>query len=92
VVKVRAHLVIEGRVQGVFFRAYTEDEARKHKVAGWVKNRADGSVEAILEGEGTDVQALIDWCRRGPPHARVTQVEVEWENYAGEFRDFSVRY
>jgi len=92
VVKVRAHLVIEGRVQGVFFRAYTEDEARKHKVAGWVKNRADGSVEAILEGEGTDVPALIDWCRRGPPHARVTQVEVEWENYAGEFRDFSVRY
>ena len=90
--KVRAHVLIEGRVQGVFFRAHTQDEARKHKVAGWVKNRFDGSVEAILEGEKADVQALVEWCHKGPPHARVRQVEVEWESYTGEFTDFSVGY
>ena len=90
--KVRAHVLIEGRVQGVFFRAHTQDEARKRKVAGWVKNRFDGSVEAILEGEKADVEALVAWCHKGPPHARVKQVEVEWKSYTGEFKDFSVDY
>lgn len=90
--KVRAHVLIEGRVQGVFFRAYTQDEARRRKVSGWVKNRFDGSVEAVLEGEKADVEALIAWCHSGPPHARVKQVKVQWETYTGEFRDFSVTY
>ena len=90
--KVRAHVLIEGRVQGVFFRAHIQDEARKRTVAGWVKNRFDGSVEAILEGEKADVEALVAWCHTGPPHASVMHVEVAWENYAGEFKDFSVAY
>ena len=90
--KVRAHIIIEGRVQGVFFRAHTQDEARKRGVTGWVKNRVDGSVEAVFEGEKGDVQALITWCHTGPPHARVTQVHFTWERYTGEFPDFSVSY
>lgn len=90
--KVRAHVRIAGRVQGVFFRAHTQDEARKHLVTGWVKNRIDGSVEGVFEGEKDNVLALITWCRTGPPHARVNQVEVAWEQYTGEFADFSVAY
>ncbi|HPD60621.1 MAG TPA: acylphosphatase, partial [Thermodesulfobacteriota bacterium] len=57
--KVRAHVIIEGRVQGVFFRAYTQEQARLKKVTGWVKNRYDGKVEAVFEGEKNAVQALI---------------------------------
>jgi acylphosphatase len=90
--KVRAHVLIVGRVQGVCFRAHTQDEARRRNVAGWVKNRIDGSVEAILEGEKADVQALITWCHTGPPHAKVKKVEVGWESHTGDFADFSVAY
>lgn len=90
--KVRAHVIIEGRVQGVFFRAYTQDQARLRKVTGWVKNRYDGKVEAVFEGERNAVQALIDWCRIGPPHASVKTVEITWEDYKGEFSLFSITY
>jgi len=90
--KVRAHVIIEGRVQGVFFRAHTQDEARRRNVMGWVKNRYDGGVEAVFEGEKEDVQSLIEWCHVGPPYARVTNVKVEWEDYLGEFSDFSITY
>ena len=90
--KVHAHVIIEGRVQGVCFRAHTQDEARRRNVAGWVKNRIDGSVEAIFEGEKADVQDLLAWCHTGPPHAKVQKVEVEWESYTGELADFSVAY
>lgn len=90
--KVRAHVIIEGRVQGVFFRAYTQDEARRRKVFGWVKNRYDGGVEAVFEGEKDAVQRLIEWCYYGPPSARVENVEVTWEDYAGEFKSFSITY
>jgi len=64
--KVRAHVLVEGRVQGVFFRACTQDEARKRNVTGWVKNRFDGKVEALFEGEESDVAALLGWCNSGP--------------------------
>ena len=88
--KVRAHVIIEGRVQGVFFRAYTQDEARLRKVTGWVKNRYDGKVEAVFEGEKNAVNALVDWCHTGSPHASVKNVEVRWEHYQGEFSSFAV--
>jgi len=65
-----------GRVQGVFFRAWTRDEARSIGVAGWVRNCEDGSVEAHVEGEETSVNALIDRIRHGPPHARVFDLEI----------------
>ena len=75
---VRAHLRITGRVQGVWYRASTQREARRLGVAGWVRNRPDGSVEADIEGARDRVEALIAWCRGGPPHARVADVAVTW--------------
>jgi len=90
--KVRAHVFVSGRVQGVFFRSEAEDEARRRTVAGWVRNTSDGRVEAIFEGGKEDVEKVIDFCRRGPPGARVTKVDVQWEDYTGEFRDFKIRY
>jgi acylphosphatase len=90
--KVRAHVLVNGRVQGVFFRSETEDEANRRNVAGWVRNTSDGRVEAVFEGEKEDVEKVIAFCRRGPPGARVTKVDVHWEDPIGEFRDFKIRY
>ncbi len=90
--KMRAHLFIEGMVQGVCFRAYTQDEARKRGVTGWVRNLSDGRVEALLEGEEAAVRSMIEWCHSGPPHAVVTAVSCEVGEYRGECRDFTVRF
>lgn len=90
--KVRAHAFVEGRVQGVFFRSKTEVEARRRNVFGWVKNTTDGRVEAVFEGDREDVEKVIDFCRGGPPGARVTKVDVKWKNYTGEFQDFRIHY
>jgi acylphosphatase len=90
--KVRARVIIEGRVQGVFFRHHTQEMAFKLGVKGWVKNRWDGCVEAVFEGDQEHVDQIIQWCRRGPSEARVTNVHSTWENYTGEFEDFSVTY
>ena len=81
---VRAHVWISGRVQGVFFRASTVDEAVAMGIDGWVRNSSDGRVEAVLEGERSAVEAMIAWCRKGPPAARVSSVEVVWEEPKGE--------
>jgi acylphosphatase len=69
-------VIVTGRVQGVFFRSSTVDAARARSVSGWVRNRHDGTVEAVFEGPPADVEALVDHCRRGPPGARVDAVEV----------------
>ena len=90
--KVRVHVIIEGRVQGVFFRYRTQEMALKLDVKGWVKNRWDGSVEALFEGDKKKVDQIVQWCRRGPSQARVTNVHTTWENYTGEFEDFSIHY
>ena len=90
--KVRAHVFISGMVQGVFFRSETRDEAKKLGVKGLVRNLSDGRVEAVFEGEEKSVKELIEFCRRGPLGARVTDVDIIWENYTGEFRNFEVRY
>ena len=78
-----------GQVQGVFFRDSCREQARRHGVAGWVRNCDDGSVEALFEGEPAAVDALVEWCRTGPPQAEVRGVEVEDLEPAG-LRDFRV--
>jgi acylphosphatase len=88
----RAHVLVEGRVQGVFFRANTCDQAEALGLTGWVKNTRDGKVEAVFEGPKEDVEKIIKWCRKGPPGAMVTNVEVTWEKPTGEFRNFSIKY
>ena len=89
--KVSAHVFISGMVQGVFFRLETRYRAKSRNIAGWVRNTSDGRVEAIFEGEKEDVEKLIKFCNRGPSGARVTKVDVQWEEYTGEFRDFQIR-
>lgn len=89
---VRAHVVISGRVQGVFFRATTRDEALQRGLAGWVRNLPGSQVEAVFEGEEEAVKSVIEWCHEGPPFAAVRRVEVTWEEPTGEFEGFSIRY
>jgi len=89
---VRAHIVISGYVQGVFFRAHTRDKALELGLKGWVRNRSDGTVEAVFEGEKDKVEEIIRWCHRGPSGARVSRVSVNWEGYRGEFTDFDILY
>jgi len=80
----RVHVLVTGRVQGVFFRASCAREARAHGVAGWVRNASDGRVEAVFEGSDAAVEAMVEWCRTGPAHARVDAIEVEREAPAGD--------
>jgi acylphosphatase len=89
---IRVHLIIEGRVQGVWFRDSTRREARALSVAGWVKNRPDGTVEALIEGPETAVRKLVSWCHRGPSAARVTRVHEQPETWTGEFGTFDITF
>lgn len=88
----RLHVVIEGRVQGVFFRAATRDEARQRGLTGWVRNLPDGRVEALFEGDKRALEAMLAWCHLGPPYAYVDRVEADWQPYQGDLADFRVRY
>ena len=76
--RIRAHVFVSGRVQGVYYRATTRDTARERGVAGWVKNLDDGRVEAVFEGTEAAVESMIEWCHTGSPKARVDDVEVEY--------------
>ncbi len=88
----RAHIIIRGLVQGVWFRASTKEMALQIGVGGWVRNLPDGGVEALFEGEKKKVEEIIGWCHQGPSGARVSKVEIAWEPYKGEFKQFDVRY
>jgi len=88
----RMHVIISGRVQGVLFRARTRETASALKLTGWVRNLHDGSVEAVFEGEDKNLESMLDWCRHGPPHAIVNNVDAAEEPYTGEFRDFRITY
>jgi acylphosphatase len=89
--KVRAHVIVAGWVQGVFFRSETRRVANAYGVTGWVRNLEDGRVEAVFEGEEENVKRLVEFCRKGPPAARVDNVDVSWERYSGSFDDFQIR-
>ena len=90
--KKRVHVYISGRVQGVWFRAYTKEEAERLGVKGWVRNLPDGRVEAVFEGDENKVEEMVRWCHVGSPQAKVTKVEVIEEPYQGEFQKFEIRY
>ena len=89
--RTRAHVYVSGKVQGVYFRATTRDTAREHGVDGWVRNLADGRVEAAFEGPEDDVESLIEFCHEGSKAARVDDVEVSYEEPQGE-DGFRVRW
>lgn len=80
----RLHVWVSGTVQGVFFRESARAEAERRGVAGWVRNLPDGRVEAVFEGPAPEAEAMVDWCRRGPPNAAVAGVEAREEHPRGE--------
>lgn len=88
----RAHVIVQGLVQGVWFRASTRAEAVRIGVGGWVRNLPDGTVEALFEGETKKVEEIVGWCHKGPPGAHVTKVNVTWGPSRNEFVRFDVRY
>jgi acylphosphatase len=88
----QAHVWVSGRVQGVFFRYYTQEEATGRGLKGWVRNLPDGRVEAVLQGDQAALERMIQWCRQGPPSSRVDGVEVRWEDPDPGMADFRIRY
>ena len=90
--KIRAHILVSGRVQGVFFRENTQRKAKKLVINGWIKNLSDGKVEAVFEGDKKSVGKIVEWVKNGPILARVESIDIEWQEYLGEFTDFEIRY
>ncbi len=86
----RVHIYVSGKVQGVFFRAEAQRTAMNLKLTGWVRNMEDGRVEVLLEGEDTDVDKMIAWCKTGPPAAHVDHVEFIEEPHTGNLRGFNI--
>ncbi len=90
--KARAQVLISGRVQGVFYRAYTRDLAKARGLKGMVRNLPDGRVFAVFEGDREKIESMLAWCRQGPQYAAVDEVLTDWQSYVGEFEDFSITY
>ena len=90
--KLRVHLFVTGKVQGVFFRQALKVKAKQNNVLGWVRNLKDGRVEAVLEGEDEYVSSLVEWCHAGPANARVEDIEIINEKFKDEFSKFDVLY
>lgn len=89
---VRIHAIIYGRVQGVCFRMETKRAADRIGVNGWVRNRPEGTVEAVFEGAKVKVDAVLDWCRQGPRLAKVDKVDVTWQPFEDAFESFEVTF
>lgn len=90
--KVRAHVFVSGRVQGIFFRENTRRKAKGLGITGWVRNLPDGRVEAVFEGEKQKVEKMIEWVKKGPILARVDNVEIDWQEAKDEFENFDILY
>lgn len=84
------HLRVFGRVQGVYYRASAQREAKRLGLTGWVKNRNDSSVELVAEGEETGIKDLVAWANHGPGAARVERVDVRWRSFVGDYFDFRI--
>ncbi|MCK4908410.1 MAG: acylphosphatase [Planctomycetes bacterium] len=89
---VQAQVIVSGLVQGVFFRTETQRAARSRELVGWVRNRPDGTVEAVFVGPNPEVKSMIEWCHQGPSEARVSKVDVHWVEASDELTSFDVRY
>jgi len=90
--KARVYIVVSGRVQGVFFRAETQEKAKELGVFGWVKNLAEGRVEAVFEGERAKVEEMVEWAKKGPSGAIIDHLDLSWEEHRGKFTNFEIRY
>ncbi len=90
--KITKHVIISGRVQGVFFRACTQEEAQKNQVFGWVRNCANGDVEAIFQGAEQNVLSMLEWCQKGSPSSEVYSLKTEYLTTQEVFSDFSIRH
>ncbi len=88
----RIHAFVSGRVQGVLFRSFVKEHAEELGLVGFVRNLYDGRVEVVAEGEKEKLEELIELLHVGPPHAVVEKVEVEWQDYTGDFDSFNIRY
>ena len=88
----RAHLFIDGRVQGVFYRGFTKELAQRLGLCGWVRNLGDGRVEAVFDGPKKRIDKAIKECHTGPPGSRVTDIDVQWEMSKEDQKGFYVRY
>lgn len=88
----RARIYISGRVQGVLFRDFTQRWASSFRLAGWVKNLSDGRVEVLVEGERDKIDQLISKLRQGPQMARVDNIDIDWEEYKGEYSGFHITW
>lgn len=87
-----ARVSVTGRVQGVFFRAYTQRKANELGLTGWVRNTSDGRVEALFQGDKRAVESAVRWCKQGSPQARVERIDVSYETPTREYRGFNIRY
>lgn len=85
-------MLVTGRVQGVYYRAFTQEIALQHGLSGWVRNLSDGRVEAVFEGKKDAIEQAINQCHTGPRGALVEAVRVDWERYQGDLGDFQIRY
>ncbi|MCL4386816.1 MAG: acylphosphatase [Patescibacteria group bacterium] len=89
--KKRVKLTVSGDVQGVSFRYFAKDIAKKMGITGWAENQPDGSVIFVIEGDTDRVDEFTEWCRQGSPMSTVENVEVEDQKYKGEFKDFQIK-
>ncbi|MDD5112211.1 MAG: acylphosphatase [Candidatus Altiarchaeota archaeon] len=89
---IRAHVIVSGRVQGVFFRSNAKKQAVIRGLTGFVRNMPDRRVEVVFEGEKEVVESMVDWCKRGPEFAFVEHMDVEWLKATKEFTAFDIRY
>ena len=86
------HILVTGKVQGVFFRQATKVVAVKNNVTGWVKNLESGQVEILLEGDAQNVNSVIDWCHNGPANSRVDEIKIKQKEFSGQYSNFEVLY
>ena len=89
--KKRVHIIVQGKVQGVFFRASTKDKATELGLSGFVRNMPDGTVEIVAEGSQEQLTKLVDWCHIGPERSIVNEVHSDWQTYIAEFEAFNIR-